>query len=104
LNKRSITVDLSGWPERSRLIVRREPPHPGAQLSFTDYDGYPFQAILTDQDDKDITVLECRHRQRDHVEERIRDDKPRTPACPSLRPKSSPSTRFGFRSSCSGTT
>ena len=26
-------VDLSAWPERCRLIVRRERPHPGAQLS-----------------------------------------------------------------------
>src|SRR5205823_3498913 len=42
-------VDLSSWPEASRLIVRRERPHPGAQLSFTDHDGYRFQAILTDQ-------------------------------------------------------
>ncbi len=68
-------VDLSSWPERSRLIVRRERPHPGAQLSFTDHDGYRFQAILTDQDDQDIAVLECRHRQHAHVEDRIRDDK-----------------------------
>jgi Transposase DDE domain group 1 len=57
------------------LIVRRERPHPGAQLSFTDQDGYRFQAILTDQDDEDIAVLECRHRQHAHVEDRIRDDK-----------------------------
>src|SRR4051794_22886773 len=68
-------VDLSAWPERSRVIVRRERPHPGAQLSFTDHDGYRFQAILTDQDDPDIAVIECRHRQRAHVEDRIRDDK-----------------------------
>jgi Transposase DDE domain group 1 len=68
------TVDLSAWPEDSRLIVRRERPHPGAQLSFTDHDGYRFQAILTDQDDKDIAVVECRHRQHAHVEDRIRDD------------------------------
>jgi hypothetical protein len=68
-------VDLSAWPERSRLIVRRERPHPGAQLSFTDHDGYRFQAILTDQPDEDIAVLECRHRQHAHVEDRIRDDK-----------------------------
>jgi Transposase DDE domain group 1 len=68
-------VELSAWPERSRLIVRRERPHPGAQLSFTDHDGYRFQAILTDQDDRDIAALECRHRQRAHVEDRIRDDK-----------------------------
>jgi len=68
-------VDLSAWPERSRLIVRRERPHPGAQLSFTDHDGYRFQAILTDQPDENIAGLECRHRQHAHVEDRIRDDK-----------------------------
>src|ERR1700752_4945268 len=68
-------VELSAWPERSRLIVRRERPHPGAQLSFTDHDGYRFQAILTDQPDDDIAVIECRHRQHAHVEDRIRDDK-----------------------------
>jgi hypothetical protein len=68
-------LDLSAWPERSRLIVRRERPHPGAQLSFTDHDGYRFQAILTDQDDENIAVIECRHRQHAHVEDRIRDDK-----------------------------
>ncbi len=38
-------------------------------------DGYRFQAILTDQADTDIAVLECRHRQHAHVEDRIRDDK-----------------------------
>jgi hypothetical protein len=69
------SVDLSGWPEGSRLIVRRERPHPGAQLSFTDHDGYRFQAILTDQPDTDIAIIERRHRQRAHVEDRIRDDK-----------------------------
>ena len=68
-------VDLSAWPEGSRLIVRRERPHPGAQLSFTDHDGYRFQAILTDQPDEHIATIECRHRQRAHVEHRIRDDK-----------------------------
>jgi hypothetical protein len=68
-------VDLRGWPEGSRLIVRRERPHPGAQLSFTDHDGYRFQAILTDQTDTNVAVLECRHRQHAHVEDRIRDDK-----------------------------
>jgi Transposase DDE domain group 1 len=72
------SVDLSAWGEEdepTRLIVRRERPHPGAQLSFTDHDGYRFQAILTDQTDSDIAVLECRHRQHAHVEDRIRDDK-----------------------------
>jgi DDE family transposase len=68
-------VDLAGWPEGCRLIVRRERPHPGAQLSFTDHDGYRFQAILTDQPDPEIAVIERRHRQRAHVEDRVRDDK-----------------------------
>jgi hypothetical protein len=68
-------VDLSSWPRGSRLIVRRERPHPGAQLSFTDHDGHRFQAILTDQDGQDIACIECRQRQHAHVEDRIRDDK-----------------------------
>jgi len=65
-------LDLSGWPTGSRVIVRRERPHPGAQLSFTDADGYRFQAILTDQPDDDIAALERRHRERARVEDRIR--------------------------------
>jgi hypothetical protein len=69
------SIDLSSWPERSRVIVRRERPHPGAQLSFTDHDGYRFQAILTDQTGENIAIIECRHRQHAHVEDRIRDDK-----------------------------
>jgi Transposase DDE domain group 1 len=68
-------LQLSTWPTGSRLIVRRERPHPGAQLSFTDRDGYRFQAILTDQTDPDIALIERRHRQRARVEDRIRDDK-----------------------------
>ena len=57
-------VDLSGWPEGTRLICRRERPHPGAQLQLTDHDGYRFQAFLTDQHDADIAGLELRQRQR----------------------------------------
>ena len=68
-------VELGCWPAGSRLIVRRERPHPGAQLSFTEHDGYRFQAILTDQPDENIAIIECRHRQRARVEDRIRDDK-----------------------------
>lgn len=64
-------IDLSGWPEGSRLIVRRERPHPGAQLSFTDSDGHRFQAILTDREGK-ATHLEREHRARARCEDRIR--------------------------------
>jgi Transposase DDE domain group 1 len=68
-------LQLGSWPEGSRVIVRRERPHPGAQLCFSDHNGYRFQAILSDQPEQDIAVLECRHRQRARVEDRIRDDK-----------------------------
>jgi hypothetical protein len=64
-------IDLSGWPEGSRLIVRRERPHPGAQLSFTDADGHRFQAILTDRTG-DAVELERDHRARARCEDRIR--------------------------------
>jgi hypothetical protein len=67
-------VELSSWPDGGRLIVRRERPHPGAQLSFSDHDGHRFQAILTDQPGE-IAELERRHRARARVEDRIRDDK-----------------------------
>jgi hypothetical protein len=68
-------LDLSCWPEGTRLICRRERPHPGAQLSFTDHDGYRFQSFLTDQGEDDVAGLERRQRQRAHVEDQIRDDK-----------------------------
>jgi hypothetical protein len=68
-------LDLTAWPTGSRVIVRRERAHPGAQLSFTDHDGHRFQAVLTDQPDRDIEVLERRQRQRAHAETQIRNDK-----------------------------
>ena len=68
-------LDLASWPSASRVIVRRERAHPGAQLSFTDHDGHRFQAVLTDQPDPDIQTLELRHRQRARCEDHIRNDK-----------------------------
>lgn len=67
-------LDLSTWPAGSRVIVRRERAHPGAQLSFTDHDGHRFQAILTDQAGE-IATLERDHRGRARVEDHIRNDK-----------------------------
>jgi hypothetical protein len=66
------SVDLCEWPEGTRLIARRERPHPGAQLSFSDADGHRFTCFLTDQQDADIAELELRHRRRARVEDRIR--------------------------------
>ena len=67
-------LDLESWPEGSRVIVRRERAHPGAQLTFSDHDGHRFQAILTDQAGEPAE-LERRHRARAHVEDHIRNDK-----------------------------
>jgi hypothetical protein len=69
------SLELSAWPAGSRVLVRRERPHPGAQLTFTDHDGYRFQATLTDQRDESIVELERRHRARAGVEDHIRNDK-----------------------------
>ena len=67
-------LDLSGWPAGSRVLVRRERAHPGAQLNFTDHDGHRFQAILTDRPGE-IAELEQGHRARARVEDHIRNDK-----------------------------
>jgi hypothetical protein len=64
-------VDLSSWPSGTRLICRRERPHPGAQLSFTDIDGHRFQCFITDQAGNDIAALEVLHRQHACVEDRV---------------------------------
>jgi hypothetical protein len=53
------------------VIARRERPHPGAQLSFTDHDGHRFLATLTDLDGDPVEV-ERLDRARASVEDRIR--------------------------------
>jgi len=62
----------AGWPQRMRVIVRRERPHPGAQLRFTDIDGWRFQAFATDTPAGQLAALEARHRAHAGVEDRIR--------------------------------
>ena len=66
-------IDLSGWPDGTRLIVRKERPHPGAQLRFTDQDGHRYQCFITDQEGEDIALLERRHRLHARVEDRIQE-------------------------------
>jgi Transposase DDE domain group 1 len=68
-------LDLRSWPAGSRVLVRRERAHPGAQLTFTDHDSHRFQAILTDQPGSDLAALERDHRARARVEDHIRNDK-----------------------------
>ena len=67
-----LPLDLSAWPPGTRAICRRERPHPGAQLSFSDAGGHRFQVILTNQKGSRIARLEQVHRQRAAVEDSIR--------------------------------
>lgn len=68
-------IDLSAWPSGIRMIARREDPHPGAQLTFTDVDGHRFQVFVTDLADDDIAYLEALYRGRGRCERRISDAK-----------------------------
>lgn len=65
-------VDLSCWPPGMRLVVRKERPHPGAQLRFTDHDGLRLTAFVTNTRGGDLPALELRHRRRARCEDRIR--------------------------------
>jgi Transposase DDE domain group 1 len=65
-------LDLDGWPAGMRVIVRKERPHPGAQLRFTDIDGHRFTCFATDAKKGQLADLELRHRRRARCEDRIR--------------------------------
>jgi len=68
-------LDLSVWPGGTRLICRRERPHPGAQFQIFDDHGYRYTCFLTDQHGECIAKLELRHRRHARVEDRIREGK-----------------------------
>jgi hypothetical protein len=67
---------LSSWPEGTRLVLRKERPHPGAQLRFTDIDGNRITGFLTNTapggPHRQLADLELRHRRHARVEDRIR--------------------------------
>ncbi len=68
-------LNLEGWPAGMRVIVRRERPHPGAQLRFDDVDGYRLTAFATNTRRGQLQRLELRHRRRARSEDRIRNAK-----------------------------
>jgi Transposase DDE domain group 1 len=71
-------VDMSAYPDESRMIVRRERPHPGAQLSlFDSIEGLRHQVFVTDTPRPvcSVQLLELRHRGHARVEDRIRTGK-----------------------------
>ena len=68
-------VGAGGYPTGTRFIVRRERPHPGAQLSLFDtIEGMRHQVTATDTPpgNGSIQYLEARHRAHARVEDRIR--------------------------------
>jgi hypothetical protein len=68
-------VDLTGWPAGTRLILRKERPHPGAQLRITDADGMRVTGLLTNTAQggpgRQLADLELRHRRHARVEDRM---------------------------------
>jgi hypothetical protein len=77
-------LDLTrqGWPAGMRVIVRREKPHPGAQLRITDANGWRITAFATNTTiggpggpGTQLPDLELRHRRRARAEDRIRSAK-----------------------------
>ncbi len=65
-------LNLAGWPTGMRVIVRKEPQHPGAQLRITDADGLRVTAFATNTTRGQLPELELRHRRRARAEDRIR--------------------------------
>jgi Transposase DDE domain group 1 len=76
-------VDLSDWPDGTRLIVRREPLHPGAQQSLFPSTMFRYWGHYTDAAG-DPVALDVHMRAHAHVEDHIR------------RLKDSGATRFPF--------
>jgi hypothetical protein len=73
---------LKDWPPGMRVILRRERPHPGAQLSlFEEADGWRYQPFATNTPFGSpgrlgqLAFLEARHRAHARVEDNIRNAK-----------------------------
>ncbi len=64
-------VDLTGWPDGTRLIVRREPLHPGAQQTLFPSTEFRYWGHYTDQAGDPVT-LDASMRAHAHVEDHIR--------------------------------
>ncbi|MCW2540069.1 MAG: transposase [Frankiales bacterium] len=68
-------LNLASWPEGMRVLIRKERPHPGAQLRITDHEGNRVTAFATNTARGQLADLELRHRRRARCEDRIRISK-----------------------------
>ena len=69
-------LDLTGWPEGTRFIVRREPLHPGAQQTLFPSASFRYWGHYTDAADGDPIERDRDMRAHAHVEDviaRIKD-------------------------------
>ena len=90
-------LDLRAWPDGMRVIVRRERPHPGAQLSlFEERDGYRYQAIATNT--ATANSASWKPGTAPTPASKTESGTPKTPAWAGSPPASSRSTRPGPRS------
>jgi Transposase DDE domain group 1 len=63
----------AGWPAGMRILVRRERPHPGADLTLMEaHDGWRYQCVATDTPRGQLPFLEARHRAHARVEDRVK--------------------------------
>ena len=63
----------NGWPPGMRVLVRRERPHPGAQLNlFEETNGWRYRCFVTNTPTGQFGWLEARHRAHARIEDRIR--------------------------------
>jgi len=68
-------VDLTGWPKGTRLIIRRQPLHPGAQTTLLPDLEYRFWGHYTDQDGDPVELdrsMRAHARVEDHIQ-RLKD-------------------------------
>ena len=66
-------LKLTGWSKGLRVLVRKERPHPDAQLRLTDVNGLRPTAFTTNTSRGQLPDLELRHRRRARCEVRIRN-------------------------------
>src|SRR5680860_721632 len=89
-------VDLSAWPEGTRLIVRRERPHPGAQFQVFDAEGYRTPPSSPTKREPTSRPWSCATAAA--PKSRTRSAAARKPACATCRSVRSSTTRSGWSS------
>ncbi|BAC70318.1 putative ISNCY family ISMk1-like transposase [Streptomyces avermitilis MA-4680 = NBRC 14893] len=94
--------DLTTWPKGMRLIVRKERPHPGAQLRFTDLDGLRLTCFATNTQAASSPTSNCATADRPAA--RTASETPATPACATCPCTTPHRTGSGWRSSPSHST